>query len=83
MSESGYLEDGGGSREGQTGEGRRSGRDAGGDGEGEDEDGSTGDESGSDDGDDSSTHASQVETETGMVARGAALRAGEVSEPGD
>ena len=39
MSESGYLEDGGGSCEDQNGEGRRSGRNVSGDGEGEEREG--------------------------------------------
>ena len=82
MSESGRLRDGSGSCEDQTDEGRRSGCDTSGDGEGEDEGVATGDESG-DKGDDSSTRASNEEIETSMVARGAAVRAGEVSGPED
>ena len=79
---SGSLEDGNRSCEGETSEGRRSGRNVSKDGEGEGKNVAMGDESG-DKGDDGSTHASQAENEMAMVEQGAAVRAGEVSEPGD
>ena len=78
---SGSLEDGDGSCEDQTGEGRRSGGNVSGDGESEDEGVATGDESG--DEDDERTTPSEPESEAATVTQDVSVRDGEVSEPED